>query len=787
MEFAEAPTQSDIIDENAPDLERTNSDDHENVSASTTVEPITDRNGGENSDKDDEMSNPPKAPARVITVDTTDYSHQGPDENSTENATDPKKDPSTATLPKLLVPSLRGKMTFVGGTVVCTGLWAMSDKAHSEPDQTSNFEFKLVKADDPTLNSFPINGTYQGWFQLKLPPPLKVSNKIEDKEIHIAFTAEEGTCRYIIKGKGVNKFGSFNLTGTLDEEGNIQLYREYYNLTPSVATASKRRGSFGGDTPTVKRVKVGNSNKQNIASTSTDGTDMVSPRESAGRVRKQSSIMKDYENRSLVKAQSKATTVTSAGDDSAAHHAPVPPQHAPVHVERASIDRSHRIKTEMKKSLELLKTFERHPHGAWFIEPVDYIRLNIPDYPKVVKQPMDFSTIRSNIETGSVDSMETFAEAVRLVFRNAIAFNQLEENVVRIAAIELSKKFEEKYRVLNSQFGNAEEATLPTGVRGKQAGKQAQRDGKDTPKSGVAVAKGNTKGKEAFGRGRHSTGSSQQMAPPVGAGPRYAPATAAAGSGAYLPSGMDGNSSLLMELQRQMQSMQEEISQLRTAVRENEVMRRLNDSKEAAHNPLTFDEKKTLIEQIHKLPSNKMQQILEIIQSSHSVNQKGEEEIEVPLDELDTYTLRKLQKFVEENAERKKRGPPLGSTRASSSSSAAQDREPGQKRQYNKTGQYSKHNTSPRKGVQNPLPPNMMQQSALALQQPDSFEGGGMEGEAAPIDDNEDLLFEADSFEQHEEQEVVTSAAEGEGSFEQGDTADGVDAFGGYSGYVGSD
>jgi hypothetical protein len=675
MEFELAMGRSEQVVRDAPVTERKYADDHENISASTTVEPIADQNGGENSDKDDEMSNSPEAPDPRMTIDTIDYSHMGPDENAIGNVVDVKKDPTTPLLPKLLVPSLRGKMAYIGGTVVCTGLWAMSDKAHSEPDQTSNFEFKLVKADDE-LKSFPINGMYQGWFQLKLPPPLKVSNKIEDKEIHITFTSEDGSTTHIIRGKGVNKFGSFNLTGTLDEEGNIQLYREYYNLTPSVATASKRRGSFGGsDTPIVKKAKLGNGNKQNqnqslAANTpAAEATELVSPRVTAGRVRKQSSIMKDYENGTLAKAQARASSVITQDEPApVAHHVPAPIQH----FERVtSIDRSHRIKTEMKKSLELLKTFERHPQGAWFLEPVDYIRLNIPDYPNIVRQPMDFSTIRSNIESGSIDSLESFADAVRLVFRNAIAFNQLEENVVRMAAKELSKRFEEKYRLLSSQFGNVEEpvAMSSSGARGKQASKQA---GKDTPKGGV-------KGKEAFGRGRHSTGSFQQMAPPAGAGPRYgAPAPQAVGSGAYMPSGMDGSSHQLLEMQRMLQAMQEEISQLKTAVRENEVMKRLNETKEAAHNPLTFEEKKTLIEQIHKLPSMKMQQILEIIESStHTLIEQGDEGIEVPLDELDTYTLRKLQKFVEENTEKKKRGPPLGSTRAPSSS--AVEREPGQK------------------------------------------------------------------------------------------------------------
>lgn len=66
--------------------------------------------------------------------------------------------------------------------------------------------------------------------------------------------------------------------------------------------------------------------------------------------------------------------------------------------------------------------------------------------------------------------------------------------------------------------------------------------------------------------------------------------------------------------------------------------------REAALNPLSFEEKKILVAQIHKLPGDKMDTVLEIIQEA--VPGCGEE-VEVPLDSLDTLTLRKLQKFVQ--------------------------------------------------------------------------------------------------------------------------------------------
>lgn len=130
--------------------------------------------------------------------------------------------------PLLLVPCLKGKMYFEGGTVSCKGLWAMSEHAHSQPSQCSDFEFKLVKANEDSIGTFPVSGRYHGWFLLKQPPPQKGSVKIEDKEIVLNFSEyknidsdsedRSSLITHTIKGHGTNKFGSFNLHGTLDEE-----------------------------------------------------------------------------------------------------------------------------------------------------------------------------------------------------------------------------------------------------------------------------------------------------------------------------------------------------------------------------------------------------------------------------------------------------------------------------------------------------------------------------------------------------------------------------------------
>jgi len=115
-------------------------------------------------------------------------------------------------------------------------------------------------------------------------------------------------------------------------------------------------------------------------------------------------------------------------------------------------------------------------------------------------------------------------------------------------------------------------------------------------------------------------------------------------------------------MQRRMQEMSDELAVLRTAVRQTEVKSNLDSQRNAARDPLTFDEKKILISQIQKLPADKMDQVVEIVQAAIKPGQRGvgNEEIEIPLDELDTLTLRKLQKYVEDcNRPKKRPSAPL--------------------------------------------------------------------------------------------------------------------------------
>lgn len=59
-----------------------------------------------------------------------------------------------------------------------------------------------------------------------------------------------------------------------------------------------------------------------------------------------------------------------------------------------------------------------------FLTPVDPVKLNIPDYFDIIKQPMDLGTIKRMLATSEIKSREEFVDKVRLVFDNAILYNK---------------------------------------------------------------------------------------------------------------------------------------------------------------------------------------------------------------------------------------------------------------------------------------------------------------------------------------------------------------------------
>lgn len=78
---------------------------------------------------------------------------------------------------------------------------------------------------------------------------------------------------------------------------------------------------------------------------------------------------------------------------------------------------------------------------------IDWVKLDIPSYPKVVKKPMDLSTIRKKLENFEYSTAQKFFDDFKLMIRNCFLFNPA-GTLVNQAGIELQRLFDEKWKSL---------------------------------------------------------------------------------------------------------------------------------------------------------------------------------------------------------------------------------------------------------------------------------------------------------------------------------------------------
>ncbi|KFZ17053.1 hypothetical protein V502_04773 [Pseudogymnoascus sp. VKM F-4520 (FW-2644)] len=82
--------------------------------------------------------------------------------------------------------------------------------------------------------------------------------------------------------------------------------------------------------------------------------------------------------------------------------------------------------TELKFCEEVLNELKKPKYqgiNAPFLIPVDPVALGIPEYFKIVKSPMDLSTITENLNSGHYANSKDFEADIRLMFKNCYKFN----------------------------------------------------------------------------------------------------------------------------------------------------------------------------------------------------------------------------------------------------------------------------------------------------------------------------------------------------------------------------
>uniref|UniRef100_A0A3P9KDS0 Bromodomain-containing protein 2 n=1 Tax=Oryzias latipes TaxID=8090 RepID=A0A3P9KDS0_ORYLA len=107
----------------------------------------------------------------------------------------------------------------------------------------------------------------------------------------------------------------------------------------------------------------------------------------------------------------------------------------------------------------VLKSLWRH-HFAWpFHEPVDAAKLNLPDYHKIIKTPMDMGTIKKRLENNYYRSASECMQDFNAMFTNCYIYNKPTDDIVLMAQ-SLEKAFLQKVAQMPQ-----EEIELPPPIR----------------------------------------------------------------------------------------------------------------------------------------------------------------------------------------------------------------------------------------------------------------------------------------------------------------------------------
>lgn len=87
-----------------------------------------------------------------------------------------------------------------------------------------------------------------------------------------------------------------------------------------------------------------------------------------------------------------------------------------------------------KAASRLLMNLSRQPAAHIFAEPVDWEKLEIPDYPQIIKRPMDFGTIKTKLKEHKYRGVRDFMDDMDLVFSNCATYNAVGTDVAQLGS-----------------------------------------------------------------------------------------------------------------------------------------------------------------------------------------------------------------------------------------------------------------------------------------------------------------------------------------------------------------
>ncbi|KAG8834592.1 hypothetical protein FS842_000951 [Serendipita sp. 407] len=291
------------------------------------------------------------------------------------------------------------------------------------------------------------------------------------------------------------------------------------------------------------------------------------------------------------------------------------PPRRPAPVKKRFPKRDDGTVEQLKFCTKLVNELYRPKYSTFaypFYEPVDWVKLEIPHYPKVVKKPMDMATMLQKLNNNQYPDSKAFHADFKLMIRNCFNFNP-EGTPVHQAGVELNDVFDEKWQSLPPLYGETEDEGLE------------EEDSDDDRSNAVMLM-------EAQIQSLHNALASlkkkpkkekiRKPLPPVPKPPKIPNGKPAGAPGAFKKKKKSGHE-------------------------EEET--------------LTFEQKKQLSETIQTLDGNRLERVLEIIDEVYPEIRETSEEIELDIDSLPPHVLIRLYNFVIRPNKPRVGRPPNGS------------------------------------------------------------------------------------------------------------------------------
>ena len=97
--------------------------------------------------------------------------------------------------------------------------------------------------------------------------------------------------------------------------------------------------------------------------------------------------------------------------------------------------------TFQNRCYKILEKLKKHKFSEPFLYPVDYVSLNIPDYPRIITEPMDISTIEKKLKDHEYSAYAQFEIDVRKIWQNALKYNPSHSQIYMMT-LDIQKYFE---------------------------------------------------------------------------------------------------------------------------------------------------------------------------------------------------------------------------------------------------------------------------------------------------------------------------------------------------------